>query len=68
MARSKKESSHLNDGEKSEQTTVRIFSQRIGDIILPNGKLLKYGDVALVPEDIAEWAEASFKGFVKRIE
>lgn len=68
MARSKKEASYLEVNEASEPKTVRVFSQRIGDIILNDGTVLKHGDVLLVSESTATWIEASFKGLVKRID
>jgi hypothetical protein len=67
MARPKKESSHSED-ETPEPELVRVFSQRLGDIVLQNGMVLKYGEVVKVPLDLAQWAEKSFDGLVRIIE
>jgi hypothetical protein len=67
MARSKKDSSHSND-ETPESELVRVFSQRLGDIVLENGKVLKYGEVVKLPLELAKWAEKSFDGLVRIIE
>lgn len=54
--------------EKSEPKMVRAFSQRQGDIGLEDGKVLKFGEVMMVTEEVATWLTKSFSGFVKIID
>lgn len=67
MARPKKEASQP-EIENPGPELVRVFSQRLGDIVLENGTVLKYGEVVKVPLELAQWAEKSFDGLVRIIE
>lgn len=62
MSKEKKEEAKQ---EISEPKLVRVFSQRRGEIGLQDGKVLKFGEVMLVTEEVADWLIKSFKDLVK---
>jgi len=68
MAKEKKEEISQVDVEKSEPKLVRVFSQRIGDVKLQDGKSLKFGEVLMVTVEVAEWLTKSFGALVKIID
>jgi hypothetical protein len=68
MAKEKKEDLGQSDVEKSEPKLVRIFSQRIGEIKLQDGRSLKFGEVLMVTEEVADWLTKSFGALVKIID
>lgn len=46
---------------------VKIFSNRLGDIQLPDGQVLKYQEPLDVSVSIADYLEKSFKGLIRRL-
>jgi hypothetical protein len=68
MAKDKKEEVSQVVSEKSEPKLVRVFSQRSGEIKLQDGKSLKFGEVLLVTEEVADWLTKSFGALVKIID
>ena len=67
MARLKESGAGDKHTEQVEKS-VRVFSQRRGDIILSNGDVFKFGDVLKVTHEMAEWLDKSFPKMVKVIE
>lgn len=54
--------------KKEDSNLVRILSKRLGDVVCPDGTLVKAQQVALVKPEMAEWLIKSFGSLMLKIE
>jgi hypothetical protein len=54
--------------EKKDEHLIRVLSLRPGDVVIPDGRTITCGKTFLVDEETATWLEASFKGYIQRVD
>ena len=54
--------------KKEDTEKVRIFSKREGDVICPDGSIMKFQQVTLVSKETRDWLFTSFPGLMLKVD
>jgi len=58
----------IEEIKKEGPVKVRAFSKREGDVICPDGSVIKFQQATLVTPEIWEWLNKSFSGFMLKVD
>ena len=53
---------------KEDSEKVRVFSKREGDVICPDGSIMKFQQVTLVSKETRDWLFTSFPGLMLKVD
>lgn len=58
----------LEEVKKEDPVKVRVFSKREGDVVCPDGSLMKFQQATLVMPEVWEWLQKSFPGLMLKVD
>jgi hypothetical protein len=53
---------------KEDSEKVRVFSKREGDVICPDGSIMKFQQVTLVSKETKDWLFTSFPSLMLKVD